>query len=134
MSRTRSPRPVGRRSPPRRAAVVRTRQEWHDLLGRVGRACEAWPQDELERLRLAHAVRDALTGVFQQECGYAAFQVAGAWIEMTKALLRPETPEAMRAELAPVVKATAGLLENRLWDAAHRAFAAAHANRPEVMG
>lgn len=93
-------------------------------------------RDAADRLAaLAHGVRRGGPSValFAAEAGFATSQAAEAFVTAARAFARPETPSALRAALAAPVEALARFLDEALTRMTDRAFAVAHAHRPEVL-
>ena len=121
-------------------APVRTRGEWRCLLAEAVRCADdaekAVGGEEAfqRRAALANRINGAKAVVFKREIGAAASDVAEAFISTATAFARPATADALRVELATLVRQSARFLDQRLADRASEDFQRAHAGRPEVMG
>lgn len=126
----------------RRPSAVSSRADWRGLV-ELAAACAADAESQAStgglemaaRLhRLRALARDAQTGVFNSEAGWAAYQTANGALEIIRAFARHETPAATRAGLAPAVKVVSAWLNDVLHDMARADFERAHRGRPEVWG
>lgn len=125
---------------PARAAAASSSADWASLLAMAEACCKdaeaEGPYDQAAQLRLMtfrRRLRDTTTGIFSSECGYPAYQTANGWMEIARAFSAAQDV-ALRAALAPAVRAAGGFLESQIHAARQRAFEAAHRNRPEVNG
>lgn len=122
------------------APMVATRGEWRLLLELALRCADdaekAVGGEEAfqRRAALANRINGAKAVVFKREIGAAASDVAEAFISTATAFARPATADALRVELATLVRQSARFLDQRLTDKASEDFQRAHAGRPEVMG
>lgn len=91
------------------------------------------PLDELTRATLARQLRTVKAEAFKP-AGASSEDAASAFLTVTRAFARPETPAAVRRRLAPLVRDAAGFLDDALHELAAQAFERAHAGRPEVWG
>lgn len=121
-------------------APVRTRGEWRSLLALAERCADDAEQSVggeeafQRRAALANKINGAKAAVFEREIGAAANDVAAGFIRTVSAFARPATADALRVELAALVRHSARFLDQRLTDKASEDFQRAHAGRPEVMG
>lgn len=126
----------------RKPSAVSTRADWRGLVELAG-ACAQDAETDIYELgdeaamrlhRLRALCRDAQTGVFNTEAGWAAYQTANGALEILRAFARHETPGATRVSLAPAVKVVSAWLGDVLHDMATADFERAHRGRPEVWG
>nr|WP_315051270.1 hypothetical protein [uncultured Brevundimonas sp.] len=114
--------------------------EWRALI-ELAKSCAADAQaeeegqdPELRLMTLGNRVNAASSSVFAREAGAATDDAARAFLRVTRAFARRETPRRTRRALAPMMAAGAEFLDDALHGLATDAFKRAHAGRPEVWG
>ena len=123
-----------------RAKGVETAGDWLAMLA-LAQSCvedakgEAEGADaDLRRANLANRINAASTGLFDRRAGAATSDAARAFVRVTRAFARRETPDLLRREMAPMVADGATFLDLQLHRLATADFERAHAGRPEVYG
>lgn len=119
---------------------IRSRGEWRGLLVLALRCVDDVERQTTgeaafqRRATLANQINAASASVFEREFGAATHDVATSFIRTTSAFARSATAEALRVDLAALVRLAAQFLDQRLADKASEEFKRAHAGRPEVWG
>lgn len=121
--------------------AVSSRGDWRSLIA-LAQACVGdvvaagqdadVPGADLRRMTLAARSRQVTFAVLEREAGATTAQVARAVIDLARAFANGAVSRETRAEVAPVLGAVVGLLEDLLHALATREFQRAHQGRPEV--
>lgn len=123
-----------------RAKAVESAGDWLAMLA-LAQSCAEDARGEADdaeadvrRANLANRINAASTGLFDRRAGAATADAARAFVRVTRAFARIETPGPLRRELAPMVADGAAFLDLQLHRLATADFERAHAGRPEVYG
>lgn len=135
------------RKPGRGESVVSSRADWRGLIALAvdcvadadaaldsepGRAMGS--EAELRLMSLLRRATSASSAVLDRDAGAAVADVGRAFLRLTVAFARRETPAPMRQALIPAVTAAATFLDDQLHQLNAAEFERAHHGRPEVYG
>ncbi|WP_295706971.1 hypothetical protein [uncultured Brevundimonas sp.] len=132
--RSGSIKPIAFGKPEWRALIELAKSCAVDALSQGDEAEEEGQDAALRLMTLGNRVNAASSSVFAREAGAATDDAARAFLRVTRAFARRETPGRTRRALAPMMAAGAEFLDDALHGLATDAFKRAHAGRPEVWG
>lgn len=140
-ARRRPDRVAGRKAG-RGEAIVSSRADWRGLIA-LAVECVADAEAvepglgsdaELRLMGLFRRASSASSAVLDRDAGASVADVGRAFLRLSAAFARRETPGPMRAALIPTVSAAAAFLDDQLHQLNADEFQRAHHGRPEVFG